>query len=119
MGHRTEQQRADGMILAVSDQSELSSLRDRLRDTPGLRVVQLAGKPSAGELGALDVLQILASSGVLVMALKILPDFLQSRRSEIIVTIKVNGQEYSVTAKNVLDVMPVLERVLDARRDRH
>lgn len=119
MSARIEQQRADGMILAVSDQSELSSLRARLRETPGLRVIQVASKPGAGELGAVDVLQIIASSGVLAMALKVLPDFLQSRRSEITVTIKVEGQEYSVTAKNVVDIMPVLERTLDVRRDRH
>lgn len=103
-----------GFDVVVSDQSELRALREWLHATPGVRVVQQSGAPGAGEQGALDYLSVIASSAGLVAAIRVLPEFLRSRRSTIVVQMKLRGEDISVTAENVDDVMPLLERLVDA-----
>jgi hypothetical protein len=104
--------------LAVSDPSQLSSLRDWLRDwlrtQPGFEVAVVAGTPGPGELGALDVVSVLAgSSGVAVAAaIKTLPDFIRSRRSGFRIETTVHGRPFVLDATNVDDVMPILEQLL-------
>lgn len=105
--------------LTVSEPSELVPLRDWLARTPDVTVELIAGKPVAGELGVVDVLQISsavggAAAGIL-LAFRTLPEFIRSRRSDVKVTVSTADREVVVEATNVEDVMPVLARILDER----
>ncbi len=103
--------------LSVSDQSQLSHLQAYLRwAAPEVRVRQVAGYVSAGELGAPDLLEVLASGaggGSVLAAIRVLPAFLRSRRSSLEITTTVKGKPFSITATNIDEVVPILERLLD------
>lgn len=103
-----------GVEVAVSDLAEFRSLRAWLERVPDVRVEQRAGTPRPGEQGAADVLMMLASgSGVLAVAMQTLPDFLRSRRSGLSVTLKTEGKELTLTADNLQDVKPLIEKLFD------
>jgi len=101
--------------LAVSRQGELNSLRTwlTLALVPGAEVHQVPGTPGPGEQGALDALSVVATSTALVSAIKILPQYLRAKRSDLSVTVTVRGKKLTVDARNVEEVMPILERLLD------
>lgn len=99
--------------LSVSDHSELGSLQ-RFLSFQGVSVVRVPGEPGAGEQGALDVLTVLAGSSGLVAAIKVLPEFLRSRRTGFSITMTVRGTPFTLTATNADEVLPILERLLDA-----
>lgn len=101
------------VVLSVSDPSQLRSLAQWLQATKGVRVDRTAGTPGDGELGALEVLAVVASSSVLVAAIKVLPEFLRAKRSGISITMTLKDQPFTVDATNVDEVMPILERLLD------
>ncbi|WP_328910731.1 hypothetical protein OG230_15090 [Streptomyces sp. NBC_00234] len=103
-----------GVELAPSQQGELGSLRKWLTlAAPGVEVRQVAGTPGPGEQGAFDVLSVVAASTGLVAAIKVLPQFLRAKRSDLSVTVTVRGKKLTVDARNVEEVMPILERLLD------
>jgi hypothetical protein len=105
----TLDKRAD---LAVSDYSQLSALREFLGwAVPGVRVLLIPGRASRGEE---SILAVLASSGGMVSAVRQLPEFLMSRRPALSITITVRGTSVVLTATNLDEVVPVLERALDA-----
>ena len=109
----------DPVEVSVSDPGELRSLREHLRRAPGVQVTQAPGAPTDGQLGAWDVLQVAAASGgALAVAMRTLPEFVPSRRSHVTVTVKSGDDMVTVTADNVEDALPVVERMLDARRPR-
>jgi hypothetical protein len=93
---------------SVSDYGQLRSLQEWLSEIPGTRVQRTAGAPGAGELGALDVITVLASSSGLIAAIRVIPEFLKARRSSLSVTAKVHGKEFSINASNVKDLMPII-----------
>jgi len=99
--------------LAISDPAQAPHLREWLRDQPGVRVTTRPGTPDSGELGALTVLVLLASSSGVVAAIKMLPDFLRSRRSVVRIETTYRGRPFVLDATNVDDVLPLLERLLD------
>lgn len=99
--------------LATSDQTELASLRKWLATAPGVEVCRNAGRPGAGEQGALDTLTVLGGSGALIAAVRVLPQYLRSRRTGLKITMRVGGEEFTLEATNIDDVMPVLDRLLD------
>jgi hypothetical protein len=103
----------DSIDLAVSDQSQVASLRSWLLELPGLAVTLAPTDPGPGELGGLDVLTVLAGSSGLVAAIKTLPDFIRSQRSGLRIETTVRGQPFVLDASNVDDLLPVLERLLD------
>jgi hypothetical protein len=88
-------------------------LRDWLHANPAVTVTQRPGSLGAGEQGALDYLTVLASSGGLIAAIKILPEFLRSRRAGITITLKAKDKEITLDATNVDNVMPIVRRILD------
>jgi hypothetical protein len=100
------------VCLAVSDPSQLSSLREWLRGTPQLAVQLTPGRPGPGEQGAVDVLTVLASSTGLVAAIRMLPEFIRSRRSGFRIDATVRGQKFELTATNSEDLLEVIERLL-------
>jgi Effector Associated Constant Component 1 len=99
--------------LAVSDQAQLLALHEWLRGQPDVEVMLTAGTPETGEQGALDVLTVLASSSGLVAAIKILPEFIRSRRSGFRIETTVRGERFILQATNVQDLLPIVERLLD------
>jgi len=99
--------------VAVSDYAQIGSLQSWLSSSPGVQVLRSPGTAGAGEMGALDVLTVVAGSSGLVAALRMIPEFLRSRRSGLSITVTVKGEKFAVTASNVKDVMPILERLLD------
>jgi hypothetical protein len=99
----------------VSDYSQIGSLYEWLRSAPGVQVDRIPGSPEPGEMGAVDVLTVLAGSSGVIAAIRVVPEFLRSRRSSISITVTVDSEKFSVTASNVKDVLPILERAI---RDR-
>lgn len=102
-----------GIELSVSDYAQIGSLEELLRLTPGLHVSRIPGQAAPGEQGTLDVITVLASSSGLVAAVRMLPEFLRSRRSGLSITTTVRDKVVVLKATNVDDVMPILERLLD------
>jgi hypothetical protein len=100
--------------LSVSDHSQLGSLQRFLGLCEGVRVIRVPGEPGAGEQGGLDVLTVLAGSSGLVAAIKVLPEFLRSRRTGLSITMTVRDTPFTLTATNADEVLPILERLLDA-----
>ncbi|MGW7530620.1 effector-associated constant component EACC1 [Streptomyces sp. NPDC054783] len=101
--------------MSVSDPGELRSLREHLRRVPGVEVTQIPGGPADGELGVWDVLQVVAAgSGALAVAVRTLPAFIRSRRSNVSVTVKTTDRTVTITVNNVDDAMPIVEKALDA-----
>ena len=99
--------------LSPSDPAELPSLASFLElMAPDAEVTRVAGRPTAGEQGFLDVLRILADSTVLLAAVKTLPEFLRSRRPGLSVTVKTKEKSFSISGRSD-EVMPVLDRLLD------
>jgi hypothetical protein len=100
---------------AISDQSQFGAFREFLRlAAPDADVQVTTMAPGPGEQGGLDVLVLVASSGGLLAAIRVLPEFLKARRTGISISMKVKGEPFELTASNIDEVMPVLERLLDA-----
>lgn len=99
------------VALSVSDPTQLQSLKDWLRGQ-GVSVAQSPGVPGPGEQGVLDALTVLAGSSGLVAAVRVLPEFLRSRRSGLRIETTVNGERFTLDATNVEQVLPILERLL-------
>lgn len=100
--------------LAVSDQSQLASLQRWLREVPQVNVRIAAGQPGPGEQGALDVLTILASAPALIAAIRVLPEFIRSRRPGFRIETTVRGKKFVLDATNSSnDLLAVIEKLLD------
>lgn len=100
--------------ISVSDPAEVGSLHKHLSRIPQLDVTQCSAAPRPGELGAWDFLQVTAASGgALVVAIKTIPEFIRSRRTDVSVTLKNGDQEIAITAANADDALRLVERALD------
>lgn len=102
--------------LFISDRSQLGALRDHLALTaPDVRISVSSAMPEPGEQGAVDMLILAAGGGGGVLAaLRVIPEFLKASRTGISITATVKGEPFILTASNVDEVMPILERILDA-----
>jgi len=105
---------APQVVVSVSDPAQLRSLARWLESGHGVSVRQVPGVPGEGEQGVTDVLTMLASSAGLVASIKVLPEFIRSRRSGFRITTTVKGQPFVLDTTNVDEVLPILERLLDA-----
>jgi Effector Associated Constant Component 1 len=105
------------LTLAVSDPPQLTALRQWLREgLPQVQVEILSGQPGPNELGAVDVISVLAGSSGLVAAVKMLPEFIRSRRSGFQIEAAVRGKKFTLRADNAAsaqDLLPILDRLLD------
>lgn len=97
----------------ISDYAQISSFQNWLGSTPGVQVLRRASSPDTGEMGTLDVLTAVAGSSGLVTLIRVIPEFLRSRRSGLSVTATVKGEKFTMTTTNVKDVLPILERLLN------
>lgn len=105
-------QRQTRLGLAVSDQSELSSLRRWLASIDGARVTTVPADSVDGQQGVSDTLAMIAGSGGLIAAIRMLPEFLRARRSDVSVTVTVKDRQVTITAHNIEEAVPLLERIL-------
>lgn len=104
---------AERIEIAVSRLSELRPLRAWLERVPAVEVEQGPRPPAPGEQGAADLLTLLAGSGgALAVAVRSLPAFLRARRSDVTLTLKTGDKEFSLEAKNVEDIAPLIEKLL-------
>jgi hypothetical protein len=104
--------------LSVSDYAQLGPLVEYLHlALPDVRVTRAPGRPGPGEQGALDLLTVAADSSVLVAVVKVLPEFLRSRKAGLTVTVEVKrrGKEkrFTMTGDDAKDIIAVLDRFLD------
>ena len=79
-----------------------------------VRVSVSSRMPEPGEQGVVDLLVLAGGGGGLLAALRVIPDFLKARRTAISITVKVKGKTVILTASNVDEMMPILERILNA-----
>jgi hypothetical protein len=98
------------IVLAVSDQAELRPLAQWLESERDVTVRRVPGDPGLGEQGVLDV-STYAGTSALVSAIRVLPDFLRSRRTGLQVTVTIADQAFTLEAGSI-DVLPALQRVL-------
>lgn len=99
--------------LAVSELAELGVLRAWLSQVSQLELEIAPGTPGPGEQGVQDVLTVLASAPALIAAVKVLPEFIRSRRSGFRIEATVRGRKFVVDATNSEDLLAALERLLD------
>ena len=102
--------------LSVSDYAQLGSLAEYLHlAVPTVHVTRSAGCAGPGEQGALDVLSIVADSSVLVAVIKVLPEFLRSRKPGVTVTVTVKGRrrQLTVTSEDSEDARSVIDKFFD------
>lgn len=103
--------------LAPSDPAQLQSLASWLADIIGVRIERVPTTPGPGEQGALDALAVLASSSATVAAVKVLPEFIRSRRSNFRIEITVRDEKVVLDATNAdTGVERVLARLLESDR---
>lgn len=106
----------EAVELSVSDYGQLDSLASYLRlATPDVSVSRSHGRAGRGKQGALDVLMVAADSSVLVAVIKVLPQFLRSRKPGVSATVTVKGKqkELTVTADDARDIERIVREFLD------
>jgi hypothetical protein len=93
--------------------AEAGALYQWLIPVEDVHVAMSARPPGAGEQGGWEVLSVACGSGgAAVATIHALRTWLQSRRSTVTVKVRTRQREVEVTASNVDDVLPVLEKVL-------
>jgi hypothetical protein len=96
---------------ALSDQGEFGALLKWVGEV-GAQTTVVPGVPAEGEQGALDSLLMTGGGAALLAAVRMLPEFIRSRRSNVSLTMIVKGEEVTLTADNVPDVLQIVERLL-------
>ncbi len=109
--------------ISVSEQSELASLSRHLKRAPGVQVERVPGTPGPGEQGVWDLLQVAAGSGgALVIAIKMIPEFLKSRsKPTVSVTVKLSAdgsKDIVINAASGEDAFRLLDKALNPARRR-
>lgn len=102
-----------GAVLEISDGTQLAALESLLALDPQVRVSRTPGGPQAGQQGSFDLLTVVAGSGGLVAALRVLPEFIRSRRSRVSITVSVGEKQITLEADNLPQAMALLEKLLD------
>lgn len=100
-------------VLEISDGRQLAALKTLLALDSQVRVSRTPGRPQAGQQGSLDVLTVVAGGGGLVAALRVLPEFIRSRRSHLSITVTVGDKQVTLEADNLPEAMTLLEKLLD------
>lgn len=98
------------VVLTVSEQADVGPLFRRLSTVPEATVTRRRSGPGEGELGVVEVLQLLVpSAAVLTVAIRTLPAFIRSRRSSVTVEITRGDRSVTITGTNLDDPQKVLE----------
>lgn len=98
------------VVLTVSQPADVGALYRRLSTISDASVTRRRTGPDEGELGVVEVLQLLVpSAAVLTVAIRTLPAFIKSRRSSVTVTLTRGERSATVTVDNSNDPQAVLE----------
>ncbi|MET8922705.1 hypothetical protein ABZW26_09895 [Streptomyces sp. NPDC004623] len=98
------------VVLSVSEPADVGPLYRRLSPLAGLEVSRVRSGPGEGQLGVVEVLQLLVpSAAVLTVAIRTLPAFIKSRRSSVTVTLTRGKRSVTVTVENSDDPQTILE----------
>ena len=93
---------------------DLDAVYDELRGTPGLRLRAVPAPGVAGEQGsALDFVTVACSGGAITVLLQVVKALVESRGPGITLKFRRGEDRLEITAKNVDDVLPVLENLFD------
>ncbi|KUL31772.1 hypothetical protein ADL15_21350 [Actinoplanes awajinensis subsp. mycoplanecinus] len=95
----------------VSDPALLSSLARWLGRSPDTRVRRVAVPPGAGELGAADIVIAVVSSSALAALVQVIPEFIRSKRSPVVVKLRHKGRTIEVSADNATDAATMLDKL--------
>jgi len=99
----------------TSDPAELGSLSQWLEGGGHARVERTSAAPAQGELGIADILMAVGSSGAVVAAIKVLPEFIRSRRPSLRIEATVRGKHFVLDAKNADEQVKLMaERIVDS-----
>ncbi|MGV4891375.1 effector-associated constant component EACC1 [Streptomyces viridosporus] len=98
------------VVLTVSEQADVGPLFRRLGTVPEATVTRRRSGPDEGELGVVEVLQLLVpSAAVLTVAIRTLPAFIRSRRSSVTVTLTRGDRSVTLTGENLDDPQKAFE----------
>lgn len=101
--------------ISISDPAELTALARWLGQQDSVRVEREAAAIEPGALGLPDLLVLFGGGSTVLGALKILPDFIRSRRSDVHVEVTVKGERVTIDAKNAgKELQALAGRVVDS-----
>ncbi|WP_369690057.1 effector-associated constant component EACC1 [Nocardia harenae] len=109
--------------ILISEPSELLSLKKYVQSVGNVSVDRVHGDVGAGHLGAVDHIEIAAGTvAVIGVALRALPEFIRSRRSDVSLTIRLDSnvdehRQLTLNVKNLAGADDLIEKFLDGRRD--
>lgn len=87
----------------------------RWLDRDGVQVAKVAVAPEDGTLGLPDILALVGGGSTVVAALKVLPEYIRSRRPSFRVEATVNGERLILDAKNADEQLTRLAaRIIDS-----
>ncbi|MGW4565865.1 effector-associated constant component EACC1 [Streptomyces sp. NPDC004561] len=93
---------------------DLDAVYDELRGVTGLRVRGVPVAAAPGEQGSvLEFVTVACSGGAITILFQIVKTLVESRGSGITLTFRRGEDRLEVTAKNVEEVLPLLEKLFD------
>ncbi|MFF2809703.1 hypothetical protein ACFVT2_21535 [Streptomyces sp. NPDC058000] len=96
---------------------DLDAVYSELRGVPGLRVRAVPAPATPGEQGSvLEFVTVACSGGAITILFQIVKTLVESRRSQMTLTFRRGEDRLEVTAKNVDEVLPLLEKLFDDER---
>ncbi|MBM9507933.1 effector-associated constant component EACC1 [Actinacidiphila acididurans] len=107
----------ESISLTPSDPSQARSLSEWLVAAGQVRVERVPARPAPGQQGALDVLTVLAATPSLVAAVKMLPEFIRTRRSDFRIEGTVGGEKFVLDVTNADKELTRLLALLLSRAD--
>ena len=100
------------VVLEVSDFRQMAALQQLLELDGRASVSRRARLPEPGRQGTGDLLTVAAAGGGLAAALRVLPEFIRSRRSRVSVTVTVGEKQVVFEGDNLSDAAALLEKLL-------
>jgi hypothetical protein len=101
------------ITLLPSDPEAVRSLGTWISNSDDVRLERINIATGDHELGASDVLVAIGGSAGLVALVKTLPEFIRSRRANLTIRIETEDRLVELTATNIDNVLPVVERAFD------
>jgi hypothetical protein len=96
------------------DLAESGPLRRWLEElAPAVEIRTIPDMTESGGLGAGDTLGVLAGSGgALVVAIRLLPEFLRARRAGVKLTVTVTDRSFELEADSAEEFLPIIEQLI-------
>ena len=99
---------------SVSDPAQLNALPRWIEGNGPLRAERVSAPSGPGELGMSDIVTAVGSSGALIAAIKVLPEFIRSRRSDFHIEATVKGERFIMDVKNADEqIAKIIEKLTE------